>query len=79
MARRLLNRDQLQISRVSTTVVSLPNPAGIEQGAAASNSAVRPLICCCKLNSVGRATSRRSLIQAGRCLLNRFQVWFFHQ
>ena len=43
-----------QISRVITTVVSLPMPAGTRAGAAASNSALRALICCSRVNKAGR-------------------------
>jgi hypothetical protein len=39
-----LKRFQSQISRVSTTVVSLPKPRGIFNGAAVSSSLVRASI-----------------------------------
>src|SRR5213075_3584298 len=45
MARRLEKRSHEQISRVITTVVNFPKPAGISLGAAASNSLVKALIC----------------------------------
>src|SRR5262249_50132203 len=70
---------QSQISRVSTTLVSLPTPRGRIEGAEASSSLVRALICCCKLKSAGRAVCRRVLIQAGRCRPKRVQLCSFHQ
>ncbi len=51
MARRLVKRSHEQISRVITTVVSLPTPAGTSAGAAASNSALKSLICCSSVNN----------------------------
>ena len=52
--RRLVKRSHEQISRVITTVVSFPKPAGTSAGAAASNSALRALICSCSINKAGR-------------------------
>ena len=54
IARRFLKRSHEQISRVITTVVSLPTPAGTSAGAAASNSALKALICCSSVNKAGR-------------------------
>ena len=65
MARRLEKRSHRANLAGDHTVVSLPTPAGISAGAAASISALKALICCSRVNKAGRSEFQAKTIQPG--------------